>query len=113
MTDEIQRCYRVLGLTPGEPFEVVKRVYRKLLKEWHPDHFHNDSQLSLKGNERLKALIPAYERLAAFHSGLFSETLSSASTAPTEEIRKTPQEQYEMGYAFAQQFDYAEAAKWF
>ena len=113
MTEEIQRCYRVLGLPPSESMDGIKRAFRRLVKEWHPDRFHHDAQQSRTGNEKLKELIPAYERLVAFHSGLFSEKLPFTPASPNEEILKTPQEQYETGYAFAQQFDYREAVAWF
>jgi TPR repeat protein len=113
LTEEIQDCYRLLGLTPGQPFEVVQRAYRKLLKAWHPDRFHDSPQQTQKANEKLKELIPAYERLKEFHSGLCANQSSSATKVPAEEIPKTPQQQYETALRFAEHFDYGEAAFWF
>ena len=65
MTDDLIRCYRVLELEPGASPEAVKQAYRELVKVWHPDRFPNDPKLQKKGNEKIKLLNAAYEKLKA------------------------------------------------
>jgi DnaJ-domain-containing protein 1 len=36
--------YKVLELPEGAPFEQIKKSYRRLMKIYHPDMFHNDPE---------------------------------------------------------------------
>lgn len=51
--------YACLGLLPGSPASEVKRRYRQLAKQYHPDANHEAS-----AEDRLRALNAAYEFLS-------------------------------------------------
>ena len=36
--------YQALEVTPGASFEEIKAAYKKLVKKYHPDLFHNNSE---------------------------------------------------------------------
>ena len=97
MTEEIQGWYRTLGLEPGSSVETVRRTYRKLVKEWHPDQFHGQSAKTWEANERLKDIIPAYENLIAFHNGVAPKTRSNAHPKPSAPAPKDARAQFEEG----------------
>lgn len=61
--------YRLLDLDPGASDEEVKRAFRDLTKVWHPDRFGNDPQLRRKAEEKLKAVLEAYETIRAARAG--------------------------------------------
>jgi curved DNA-binding protein CbpA len=52
--------YEVLGLSPGVPDEEVKRAFRRLAKQLHPDLHPNDPSADL----RLREVIGAYQALS-------------------------------------------------
>jgi DnaJ-domain-containing protein 1 len=41
-TREDAEHYANLELRPGAPFEQIKASYKRLVKQYHPDRFHND-----------------------------------------------------------------------
>ena len=53
---ELARCYRVLGLEPGPPFDEVKSAYRDLVNVWHPDRFGHNERLRSKAERHLKEI---------------------------------------------------------
>ncbi len=55
--------YRLLDLDPAASDEEVKRACRDLTKVWHPDRFGNDPRLRQKAEEKLKAILEAYETI--------------------------------------------------
>lgn len=52
-------CYRVLGLPPNAPFSEVRRAYRKLIWEFHPDRKQNATDIS----EQFSRITAAYHTL--------------------------------------------------
>ena len=63
MIEDPSDPYRILELGPGATLEEVKRSYRELVRVWHPDRFHNDPKLQKRGEEKLKQINSAYERI--------------------------------------------------
>jgi hypothetical protein len=57
--------YRVLGLAPGSPLALIKKIYLREIKTWHPDRYAPDSILREQAEERTKALTAAYAALRA------------------------------------------------
>ena len=56
-------AYRVLGLPPGVPLRLVKRTYRNLVKQWHPDRFANFPARRSEAEERIKLINLAFEQV--------------------------------------------------
>ncbi|MBW1975356.1 MAG: DnaJ domain-containing protein [Deltaproteobacteria bacterium] len=51
---ELSECYKLLGLKPGATVEEIKRAYRRLAKEWHPDRLGPEASESSREEARLK-----------------------------------------------------------
>ncbi len=60
MTD--REAYSILGLNYGEPFEVIKKAYRKLALKYHPDRNGG----SKEAEKKFKEINNAYEYLCEF-----------------------------------------------
>ena len=52
-------CYELLGVSPGASAEEIRRAYRKLAKEYHPDKTGGDKV----AEERMKEINAAYDVL--------------------------------------------------
>jgi len=85
MSAIIDDYYHVLGLSQGASDDEIKKAYRKLALECHPDHHPEDSELE----ERFKRVTEAYSilgdadkrraydlrsRRAGYHSGPFDQS---------------------------------------
>lgn len=63
-TSNRSRYYRILGLKDGASQEEIKKAYRQLAKEHHPDKFVNASDSDKKYHEnKMKEINDAYENL--------------------------------------------------
>lgn len=60
--------YEVLGVSKDASQEEIKRAYRKLAKQYHPDNFANNP-LSDLAEEKFKEINEAYEQLTNGASG--------------------------------------------
>jgi DnaJ-class molecular chaperone len=79
---DLNTHYAVLGLQPGASLEEVKRAYRRLMNEFHPDH-------NPRGLERTKAINLAHDAiLKAEITGIHTATSSRPEKkAPQSERR--------------------------
>ncbi|MHC1743731.1 MAG: J domain-containing protein [Syntrophobacteraceae bacterium] len=58
--------YRTLGLSPEAEPAKVKHAFRNLVKQWHPDRYHQRSALEQhQAEERFKAISLAYRRIVS------------------------------------------------
>lgn len=63
-TSNRSKYYRILGLKDGASQEEIKKAYRQLAKEHHPDKFVNASDSEKKYHEdKMKEINEAYENL--------------------------------------------------
>ncbi len=58
----MQDPYQVLGIQPSASDDEVKRAYRDLVKQYHPDHYQNNP-LSDLAEEKMKAINEAYDTI--------------------------------------------------
>ena len=49
--------WQILGVSQKDSLETIKKCFRKLIKEWHPDH---NAHRLLEAEEMSKKLIAAY-----------------------------------------------------
>lgn len=62
---EVADLLQILGLEIGASEQTVKTQYRELAKKHHPDRNHGSVSLKKKGEEQLKKINVAYERVMA------------------------------------------------
>jgi hypothetical protein len=61
--DALDSAYATLGLQRGVSAVAVKRRYRALVRQWHPDQFANDPQGITDATLMLKAVNRAYKTI--------------------------------------------------
>lgn len=66
---ERRRWYRTLEVEPGADLPTVRRAYRKLLLQYHPDRFANDPEKLHVATEVTRKLTEAYNGLSAHLGG--------------------------------------------
>src|SRR5574344_2159727 len=65
ITPEIERCYRLLGITVSATLEDIKKAYKEKLKYYHPDR-HADNPVLLKvATDKTRQVVEAYKMLVA------------------------------------------------
>ncbi|MBV1878062.1 MAG: co-chaperone DjlA [Pseudomonadales bacterium] len=64
--DDLEHCYGVLGAAQGDDFREIKKKYRKLAMEYHPDRIHAKGmppELALAAEEKFKEIQHAYDQV--------------------------------------------------
>lgn len=56
-----QTPYEILGILPGATKQEIKKAFRKIISEWHPD---KNQHRQAEAEERSKKIIAAYEVLS-------------------------------------------------
>ena len=54
--------YKVLGVSPSDDEETIKKAYRKLVKKYHPDRYVNTPMAEM-ASEKMKEINEAYDML--------------------------------------------------
>ena len=54
-----------MGVTENADLQELKTVYRNLMKNWHPDKFHDDHDLKTEAEAKSKHIIEAYHFLVS------------------------------------------------
>lgn len=62
-SDRDRHFYRILGLTPGASSVEIKKAYRNLAKQWHPDRFVGDARMQRQAREKFHQINEAYQAL--------------------------------------------------
>ncbi|NJN21803.1 MAG: DnaJ domain-containing protein [Leptolyngbya sp. RL_3_1] len=55
--------YQALGLEPGSSKDAIKKAYRNLAQQWHPDKFANDPAQLSQAQAKFALIKAAYEQL--------------------------------------------------
>jgi curved DNA-binding protein CbpA len=112
--NELDHCYRILGLEPGASVEEVNQAYKDLAFIWHPDRVPSDnSRLREKAAEKLKEINHARDLLrSARRKGHHqtAQTTRSPSPAP-QRAQYTPprsQERYSQRETAARSQSYSQ-----
>ncbi|MBL8943010.1 MAG: J domain-containing protein [Myxococcales bacterium] len=64
-----RRWYKTLELEPGADLQQVRRAYRRLMKQYHPDRFANDPEKLEVATAVTRKLTEAYNGLTALLGG--------------------------------------------
>lgn len=54
-----------MGVQEAAELRELKTVYRNLMKDWHPDKFHDDHEKKQEAEEKSKKIIEAYHFLVS------------------------------------------------
>lgn len=74
--------YQVLGLSPDSTSDEVKKKYRTLVKQYHPDLHPDDAEAA----EKMSEINAAYERINSgdvYNNNNYSQPSSGSRTAPS------------------------------
>jgi COMPASS component SWD3 len=63
---DIQEYYQIFGLQYGASIAEIKKAYRRLVKEYHPDRFPHDLLLQKDAEEKIKGINIAYDALLIY-----------------------------------------------
>jgi len=66
---ERRRWYRTLEVEPGADLQTIRRAYRKLMLQYHPDRYANDPEKLQVATEVTRKLTEAYNGLSAHLGG--------------------------------------------
>ncbi len=65
MNDLFRTSYRHLDVEPGSSWQEVRQAYKRCVKKWHPDHFHNnDAKTQSIAAEKIKEINCAFDLLS-------------------------------------------------
>ncbi len=56
---------KLLGVNENTGLQDLKTVYRNLMKNWHPDKFHDNEELKTEAEAKSKHIIEAYHFLVS------------------------------------------------
>ena len=67
MKNEYLTSYHHLEIATDCTWPEVRRAYKRLVKKWHPDHFHNDARAQSLANEKIKEINCAFGLLSVHY----------------------------------------------
>ncbi len=79
MRKDINEYYRALGIAPGSDPAQIRRAYRQLVQQWHPDLFKTGSPMQTTAEDITKEINEAYEQL--YRKGLHKKFRSAAAAS--------------------------------
>ena len=87
----IERHRAILGVDDKATLSDLKKVYRKIMMEWHPDKFQESEEAKKAAEEKSTKLIASYHFLVSVHA----ETHAATINTYTETINEASIEDFE------------------
>lgn len=70
----IERHRAILGVDENASLSELKKVYRKIMMEWHPDKFQDSEESKKMAEEKSTKLITSYHFLVSVHAETHAAT---------------------------------------
>ena len=80
----IERHRAILGVDDKATLSDLKKVYRKIMMEWHPDKFQESDDTKKMAEEKSAKLISSYHFLVSVHPETREATITEYTTTITE-----------------------------
>jgi hypothetical protein len=74
---------KLLGVHDKTELAELKTIYRTLMKNWHPDKFHDNEELKTEAEAKSKHIIEAYHFLVSIAHETRQETLPQYTVTTT------------------------------
>ena len=87
----IERHRAILGVDDKATLSDLKKVYRKIMMEWHPDKFQDSEESKKMAEEKSTKLIASYHFLVSVHV----ETHAATKTEYTATIMEASIDEFE------------------
>jgi hypothetical protein len=91
--DPIARAYAIIGVPRGSSTRELKKQYKRLVRQWHPDRWHNDPVSQAEAAVRMRAINDAYETLEALAPGPPPASAPASGTASAKAYRPLTKEE--------------------
>ena len=80
----IDRHRAILGVDNKATLSDLKKVYRKIMMEWHPDKFQESEEAKKSAEEKSTKLIASYHFLVSVHTETHAATLAEYTATTTD-----------------------------
>ena len=80
----IERHRAILGVDDKATLSDLKKVYRKIMMEWHPDKFQDSEESKKMAEEKSTKLIASYHFLVSVHPETHAATLTEYTATISE-----------------------------
>jgi hypothetical protein len=80
----IERHRAILGVDDEATLSDLKKVYRKIMMEWHPDKFQDSVESKKMAEEKSTKLIASYHFLVSVHPETHAATLTEYTATISE-----------------------------
>ena len=80
----IERHRAILGVDDKATLSDLKKVYRKIMMEWHPDKFQDSDEAKKMAEEKSAKLIASYHFLVSVHVETHEATKDAYITTTTD-----------------------------
>ena len=80
----IERHRAILGVDDKATLSDLKKVYRKIMMEWHPDKFQDSEESKKMAEEKSTKLIASYHFLVSVHPETHAATINEYTATISE-----------------------------
>ena len=80
----IERHRAILGVDEKATLSDLKKVYRKIMMEWHPDKFQDSDEAKKMAEEKSAKLIASYHFLVSVHIETHEATMEAYIATTTD-----------------------------
>ncbi len=80
----IERHRAILGVDDKATLGDLKKVYRKIMMEWHPDKFQDSDEAKKDAEVKSAKLIASYHFLVSVHPETHEATIDAYNAMPSE-----------------------------